>query len=83
MKCTSAQTELKERLHELLPTPPTDSDTVEDAWTVFRDAVFSAAEKTLGFKRHKHQDWFDQNNKEILTLTEAKRSAHLLYVIVQ
>ena len=76
LKCTSAQTELKERLHELLPTPPTDSDTVEDAWAVFRDAVFSAAESALGFKRYKHQDWFDQNNKEILTLIEAKRSAH-------
>ena len=46
------------------------------AWTVFRDAVFSATETALGFCKRKHQDWFDQNDQDILTLIEAKHSAH-------
>ena len=57
-----------------------DTDTAEHAWTVFRDAVFSAAETALGFCKRKHQDWFDQNNQDILTLIEAKRSAHAAWL---
>ena len=57
-----------------------DTDTAEHAWTVFRDAVFSAAETALGFCKRKHQDWFDQNDQDILTLIEAKRSAHAAWL---
>ena len=59
LKCTGIQSELQEKLCELLPALPVDTDTAEHAWTVFRDAVFSAAETALGFCKHKHQDWFD------------------------
>ena len=79
-KCTGIQSELQEKLCELLPALPVDTDTAEHAWTVFRDAVFSAAETALGFCKRKHQDWFDQNDQDILTLIEAKRSAHAAWL---
>ena len=80
LKCTGIQSELQEKLCELLPALPVDTDTAEHAWTVFRDAVFSAAETALGFCKRKHQDWFDQNDQDILTLIEAKRSAHAAWL---
>ena len=80
LKCTDIQSELQEKLCELLPALPVDTDTVEHAWTVFRDAVFSAAETALGFCKRKHQDWFDQNDQDILTLIEANRSAHAAWL---
>ena len=80
LKCTGIQSELQEKLCELLPALPVDTDTAEHAWTVFRDAVFSAPETALGFCKRKHQDWFDQNDQDILTLIEAKRSAHAAWL---
>ena len=80
LKCTGIQSELQEKLCELLPALPVDTDTAEHAWTVFRDAVFSAAETALGFCKRKHQDWFDHKDQDILTLIEAKRSAHAAWL---
>ena len=80
LKCTGLQSELQEKLCELLPALPVVTDTVEHAWTVFRDAVFLAAETALGFRKRKHQDWFDQNDQDILMLIEAKRSAHAAWL---
>ena len=80
LKCTGIQSELQEKLCELLPALPVDTDTAEHAWTVFRDAVLSAAETALGFCKRKHQDWFDQTDQDILTLIDAKRSAHAAWL---
>ena len=80
LKCTGIQSELQEKLCELLPALPVDTDTAEHAWTVFRDAVFSAAETALGLCKRKHQDWFDQNDQDILTLIEVKHSAHAAWL---
>ena len=83
LKCTSAQSELQQKLQELLPALPNDTDTVEHAWTHFRDAVFSAANAVLGFRKHKHQDWFDQNDLDVLALIQAKRSAHAAWLSIK
>ena len=58
-----------------LPEPPQ----VEDNWTTLRDAVFNAAEKTIGFSQKKTQDWFDENDEVITNLVEAKRQARLTF----
>ena len=42
--------------------------------------MFLAAETALGFRKRKHQDWFDQNDQDILMLIEAKRSAHAAWL---
>ena len=39
------------------------SEDVDESWTVFRDTVHSSA--ILGPVSRKHQDWFDENDKEI------------------
>ncbi|XP_063585355.1 uncharacterized protein LOC134762738 [Penaeus indicus] len=80
LKCSNVQKTLQEQLCEQLPALPVDTDTPEHAWRKFREAVFSAAETTLSFYKCKHQDWFDQNNQDILTLIEAKRSAHAAWL---
>ena len=52
---------------------PTEGD-IEKAWANFRVAVYDAARLTLGHKKRKHQDWFD-NNEEIATLLQEKEAA--------
>ena len=42
--------------------------------------MFSAAETALGFCKRKHQDWFDQNDQDILMLIEAKCFAHATWL---
>ena len=50
------------------------------AWAAFRDAVYSTAEDVLGHPQRKHQDWFDENNQEILDLLARKRAAHAVWL---
>ena len=48
------------------------SEDVDESWTVFRDTVRSSAMDSLGPVSCKHQDWFDENDKEIQGLLEEK-----------
>ena len=48
------------------------SEDVDESWTVFRDIVHSSAMDSLGPVSRKHQDWFDENDKEIQGLLEEK-----------
>ena len=48
------------------------SEDVDESWTVFRDTVHSSAMDSLGPVSRKHQDWFDENDKEIQGLLEEK-----------
>ena len=41
------------------------SEAVDESWTVFRVTVHSSAMDSLGPVSSKHQDWFDENDKEI------------------
>ena len=41
------------------------SEDVDESWTVFRDTIHSSAMDSLGPGSRKHQDWFDENDKEI------------------
>ena len=70
------QNALKDALASNLPADPQAHDDLEAAWSSFRDAVSNAAESVLGHPRKKHQDWFDENNQEILGLLAEKRVAH-------
>ena len=56
------------------------SDDPEENWTVFRDTVHSSAMDSLGPVSHKHQDWFDKNDKEIQGLLEEKHQKHRAYL---
>ena len=45
---------------------------VEQDWSVFKEAVHSSALKVLGPATRNHQDWFDENDSEIKELLEKK-----------
>ena len=51
-----------------------------EAWAAFRDAVMTAAETTLGYRRKKHQDWFDDSDADIMALIEQKRQANAAWL---
>ena len=70
------QDALKDALACNLPADFQAHDDLEAAWSSFRDAVYNTTESVLGHPRKKHQDWFDENNQEILGLLAEKRAAH-------
>ena len=55
-------------------------DDPEENWTVFRDIVHSSAMDSLGPVSRKHQDWFDESNKEIQGLLEEEQQKHKVYL---
>jgi len=66
------QDTLKDALASDLPADPQAHDDLEAAWSSFRDAVYNTAKSVLGHPRKKHQDWFNENNQEILSLQAEK-----------
>ena len=56
------------------------SEDVDESWTVFRDTVHCSAMDSLGPVFRKHQDWFDENDKEIQGLLEEKHQKHKAYL---
>ena len=48
------------------------TDYPEESWTVFRDTVHASAMDSLGPVSRKHQDWFDENDKEIQSFADRK-----------
>ena len=56
------------------------SEDVDDSWTVFRDTIHSSAMDSLGPVSRKHQDWYDENEKEIQGLLEEKHQKHKAYL---
>ena len=56
------------------------SEDVDKSWTVFRDTVLSSAMDSLGPVSRKHQDWFDENDKEIQGLLEEKHQKPKAYL---
>ena len=47
------------------------SEAVE-SWSIFRDTIHSSAMDSKGPVSHKHQGWFDENDKDIQGLLEEK-----------
>ena len=52
------------------------SEDPEENWTVFQKVVHSSAATNIGHPSRKHQDWFDENDKEIKLLLEEKHCLH-------
>lgn len=53
-----------------------ESPDIESAWSSFRNAVYNAAEETIGHQKRKHQDWFDDNDLAIKRMLADKNTAH-------
>ena len=56
------------------------SEDIDESWTVFSDTVHSSAMDSIGPVSRKHQDWFDENDKEIQGLLEEKHQTHKAYL---
>ena len=57
--------------------PQIDDTSPGQHWVSLRDAVMSAAEETIGYRKRRSQDWFDENEPRIGQLIEAKRQARI------
>ena len=53
------------------------SDDPDENLTVFRDTIHSSAMDSLGPVSRKHQDWFNENDEEILEDKHQKHKAYL------
>ncbi|XP_062834399.1 uncharacterized protein LOC134298378 [Anolis carolinensis] len=63
------QTTLKDHL------PTEHPENVEEHWNKLKTSIITACEETIGYQTKKHQDWFDDNDKEIQQLIDSKRKA--------
>ena len=77
IRCLQAETRqqeasIRQRSLQSFRCTGTQSEDVDESWTVFRDTVHSSAMDSLGSVSRKHQDWFDENDKEIQGLLEEK-----------
>uniref|UniRef100_A0A803TFN5 Endonuclease/exonuclease/phosphatase domain-containing protein n=1 Tax=Anolis carolinensis TaxID=28377 RepID=A0A803TFN5_ANOCA len=63
------QTTLKDHL------PTEHPENVEEHWNKLKTSIITACEETIGYQTKKHQDWFDDNDKEIQQLIDKKRKA--------
>ena len=55
---------------------PLTGDT-DQKWKQFKEVVIETAKSALGLKRRKHQDWFNENDKEIEDLLARKNKAFM------
>ena len=45
-----------------------ESEQFDSTWDQFRTKIYKTCVKTLGLKKRKHRDWFDENDHQINTL---------------
>ena len=67
--------QFKGNLQEMLLSKPDDNRSVEEHWTHVKTALTDACKEAFRFKTKRHQDWFNENDKEIKRLIESKRQA--------
>jgi len=82
-KDTAVQEDLQERLSDALQSGTadsastvTDAQSLTDVWSSLSSCIMQSATKSLGFSAKKHQDWFDDQRPEILSLLQEKNQAH-------
>ena len=50
--------------------------TINNQWETFCEKVYKTSVDTLGHTTRTHQDWFDENDAEMLSLLEERRRTH-------
>tara|TARA_B110001454_G_scaffold15635_1_gene14033 strand:+ start:278 stop:3463 length:3186 start_codon:yes stop_codon:yes gene_type:complete len=68
--------DLKNGLKDI-KTSPTDP---EENWKNLKNLIQTTAKDTLGPKKRRHQDWFDDNDPEIQALLDKKHKLHKDYL---
>ena len=52
----------------------------EVGWGMLQDITFRAAADVLGFMKHSHKDWFDENVSQIKSFLNSIHAAHLRWI---
>nr|XP_027219088.1 craniofacial development protein 2-like [Penaeus vannamei] len=52
---------------------------VDTEWTNIRDAINETARTVIGYQSKQHQDWFDDNDKDIKALINTKQKARIAH----
>ncbi|CAI9717950.1 Hypothetical predicted protein [Octopus vulgaris] len=55
----------------------TPNHLVEENWNQLKETIITACEETIGRKKRKHQDWFDDNDEALKELIDQKRKAFI------
>ncbi|XP_076057287.1 uncharacterized protein LOC143034827 [Oratosquilla oratoria] len=50
---------------------------VEENWNQLKETIITTCEETIGRKKRKHQDWFDDNDETLKELIDQKRKAYI------
>ncbi len=72
LKCHQKAEELQLHMESKLKNLQPNISSVEEKLSSFRDAVHSTTLEVLGTATRRHQDWFDENDREIQSLLEEK-----------
>ena len=57
-----------------------DTPNVTESWGALSDKLRTVCTEVLGYRRKRHQDWFDENNDEIVHIVAQKNQAHNNYL---
>ena len=79
LKSADQQARLAEEIDAALETVDISSD-IESSWKALREATHSTSLEVLGLPIRKHQDWFDENNKEVQSLIQKMHSSHKTWI---
>ena len=67
---------LASALDEKLNSTKLDADDLEKSWSSLKALLYDTASNIIGHNTRKHQDWFDENDKEIEALLKRKHQLH-------
>jgi endonuclease/exonuclease/phosphatase family metal-dependent hydrolase len=65
---------------ELEDLPSATGSDIEIDWFRLRNTIFDASKDTVGFQKRKHQDWFDDQDSEIIILLDRLHHVHQLWL---
>ena len=79
LQCESIKHQLCSDLDSRLNDLSFTSTDIDENWATFRDLVYETSMEHLGPTLKKHQDWFDEHNKEIQALLDKKHQRFRAY----
>lgn len=59
-----------------IDSPLSPDGSVDDNWTCLSSKLYEAAAESIGYRRKRHQDWFDENSESIQTMLDTMHKAH-------
>ena len=57
-----------------------ESEQFDGTWDQFRTKIYKTCVETLGLKKRKHRDWFDENDHQINTFLDEKNKLYQKYL---